>query len=103
VAALERQWLHEIGRAFGKGHVSIQFTLAQHCGIVPVARRRSPLTLILAEREDISRGIASGSSIRAIAKGLRRAVSTVSGRWRAMVAYRKLASQLTTRRNLAGA
>src|ERR1700683_1727364 len=72
------QSLHEIGRAFGKDHVSIQFMLAQHGGIAPASRRRSPLTLTLAEREDISRGIASGSSIREIAKGLRRAVSTVS-------------------------
>ena len=72
------QSLHEIGRAFGKSHVSIQFILSQHGGIVPAARRRSLLTLTLAEREDISRGIASGSSIRAIAKGLQRAVSTVS-------------------------
>jgi IS30 family transposase len=72
------QSLHEIGRAFGKDHVSVQFMLAQHGGIVPAARRRSVLTLTLAEREDISRGIACGSSIRNIAKGLQRAVSTVS-------------------------
>jgi IS30 family transposase len=72
------QSLHEIGRAFGKDHVSIQFMLSQHGGIVPAARRRSWLTLTLAEREDISRGIASGSSMREIAKGLERAVSTVS-------------------------
>src|SRR6202140_2789393 len=72
------QSLHEIGRVFGKDHVSIQFMLAQHGGIAPAARRRSPLTLTLAEREDISRGIASGSSIREITKGLQRAVSTVS-------------------------
>ena len=72
------QSLHEIGRAFGKDHVSIQFMLSQHGGIVPATRRRSLLTLTLAEREDISRGIASGSSIREIAKGLQRAVSTVS-------------------------
>ena len=72
------QSLHEIGRAFGKDHVSIQFMLSQHGGIVPAARRRSLLTLTLAEREDISRGIASGSSIRDIARGLQRAVSTVS-------------------------
>src|ERR1700738_2638235 len=32
----------------------------------------------LAEREEISRGIASGSSIREIARGLQRAASTVS-------------------------
>jgi IS30 family transposase len=72
------QSLHEIGRAFGKDHVSIQFMLSQHGGIVPAARRRSLVTLTLVEREDISRGIASGSSIREIAKGLERAVSTVS-------------------------
>jgi transposase, IS30 family len=72
------QSLHEIGRAFGKDHVSIQFMLSQHGGIVPAARRRSLLTLTLAEREDISRGIACGSSIREIAKGLQRAASTVS-------------------------
>src|SRR5258708_19409163 len=72
------QSLHEIGRVFSKDHVSIQFMLAQHGGIAPTARRRSPLTLTLAERENISRGIASGGSIREIAKGLQRAVSTVS-------------------------
>ena len=72
------QSLHEIGRVFGKDHVSIQFMLAQHGGIAPAVRRRSPLTLTLAERENISRGIACGSSIREIAKGLQRAVSTVS-------------------------
>jgi IS30 family transposase len=72
------QSLHEIGRAFGKDHVSIQFMLSQRGGIVPAARRRSLVTLTLAEREDISRGIASGSSICEIAKGLERAVSTVS-------------------------
>jgi IS30 family transposase len=72
------QSLHMIGRAFGKSHVSIQLMLSQRGGIVPAARRRSLLTLTLAEREDISRGIASGSSIRDIAKGLERAASTVS-------------------------
>src|ERR1700686_1339187 len=64
------QSLHAIGRAFGKDHVSIQFILSQHGRIVPATRRRSPLTLTLAEREDISRGIASGSSIRETVKGL---------------------------------
>src|SRR6202049_3537581 len=72
------QSLHEIGRVFGKDHVSIQFMLAQYGGIAPAVRQRSPLTLTLAEREDISRGIACGWSIREIAKGLQRAVSTVS-------------------------
>jgi IS30 family transposase len=78
-----RRWkagesLHEIGRAFGKDHGSIQFLLSQHGGIAPAVRRRSQRTLTLAEREDISRGIAAGSSIREIARGLQRAASTVS-------------------------
>jgi IS30 family transposase len=70
--------LHEIGRAFGKDHGSIQFLLAQHGGIAPAVHRRSQRTLTLAERGDISRGIASGWSIREIARGLQRAASTVS-------------------------
>jgi Helix-turn-helix domain len=78
-----RRWkagesLHEIGRAFGKDHGSIQFLLSQHGGIIPAVRRRSLRTLTLAEREDISRGIASGSSNREITRGLQRAASTVS-------------------------
>ena len=70
--------LHEIGRALGKDHVVIHFLLARHGGIAPAARQRSLRTLTPAEREDISRGIASGGSIRNIAKGLQRAASTVS-------------------------
>jgi IS30 family transposase len=70
--------LHEIGRAFGKDHGSIQFLLSKRGGIAPPVRRRSLRTLTLDEREDISRGIASGVSIREIARGLQRAASTVS-------------------------
>ena len=78
-----RRWkagesLHEIGRAFDKPHSSIRCLLLPRGGIPPAARRRSPRVLTLAEREDISRGIASGSSIRKIASGLDRAASTVS-------------------------
>jgi IS30 family transposase len=61
------QSLHEIGRAFGQGHSSIHLLLSHHGGIAPTVRRRSPQALTLTEREDISRGIASGSSIRDIA------------------------------------
>jgi IS30 family transposase len=70
--------LHEIGRAYGRTHTSIHLLLSHHGGIVPAVRRRSARTLTLTEREDISRGIASGSSIREIAAGLCRATSTVS-------------------------
>jgi IS30 family transposase len=70
--------LNAIGRALGKEHHVIHFLLARHGGIAPPVRRRCVRSLTLAEREDISRGIASGSSIRGIARGLKRAVSTVS-------------------------
>ena len=72
------QSLHEIGRAFRKAHSCIRGLLVPHGGIRPAARRRSRLALTLAEREDISRGIASGSSIRETARRLERAASTVS-------------------------
>ena len=61
--------LHEIGRVFDKDH-GFHFLLSQHGGIAPAIRRRSQRTLTLAQPEAISRGIASGSSIREIARGL---------------------------------
>ena len=72
------QSLHEIGRAFGKPHTSVRCLLLPRGGIPPATRRRSRLALTLAEREDISRGIASGSPLREIARHLDRAASTVS-------------------------
>jgi len=69
---------HEIGRAFGRPHPTIRKILLPCGGIAPAARRRSRLSLTLAEREDISRGIASDSSIREIARLLKRSASTVS-------------------------
>ena len=72
------QSLHEIGRAFGKPHSYIRCLLLPRGGIAPALRRRSRLALSRAEREDVSRGIASGSSIRKIAGHLDRAASTVS-------------------------
>ena len=72
------QSLHEIGRAFGKSHSSIRCVVSHHGGFVPAVRQRSLLALTPSEREDISRGIASGSSIREIARLLERAASTVS-------------------------
>src|ERR1700693_304711 len=67
------QSLHVIGRAFDRPHTSIHCLLSHHGGIVPPVRRRSLLVLTAVEREDISRGLACGSSIRDIAKGLERA------------------------------
>ena len=78
-----RRWkagesLHAIGRAIGKEHVVVHFLLKRHGGIAPSVRRRSPTALTVREREDISRGIASGCSMRVIAQRLSRACSTVS-------------------------
>jgi len=70
--------LHEIGRAHGKPHSSIRCLLVPRGRIALATLRRSPLALALAEREDISRGIACGSSIREIARHPDRAASTVS-------------------------
>ena len=72
------QSLNAIGRALGKDKQVIHFLLARHGGIAPAVRRRSGRALTLAEREDISRGIASGCSMRVIAQHLSRASSTVS-------------------------
>ena len=60
-----RRWkagesLHAIGRGLGKNNVVIHLLLKRHGGIAPPIRRRSPGSLTLAEREDISRGIACG-------------------------------------------
>ena len=72
------QSLQAIGRALGKDKQVIHFLLARHGGIAPPVRRRSRRALTLAEREEISRGIASGCSMRVIAQHLSRASSTVS-------------------------
>ncbi|MEM8637152.1 MAG: IS30 family transposase [Pseudomonadota bacterium] len=71
--------LNEIGRMFGiQGHSSIQKVFAATGGIRPAERKRSTRCLSLAEREEISRGLVAGRSIRSIASELGRAPSTVS-------------------------
>jgi IS30 family transposase len=70
--------LHEIGKLFDRPHTSIHTILSATGGIWPPARRRSHLTLSLAEREEISRCLAAGESIRCVAKRLKRAASTIS-------------------------
>ena len=58
--------LHAIARLFDRGHSSIQRILAETGGIRPPQRKRSRLALTLAEREEISRGVVAGRSIRRI-------------------------------------
>ncbi len=70
--------LQQIAQLFDRNHSSIQRILAETGGIQPAPRCRSCLALSLAEREEISRGLVRGQSIRSIAIGLRRAPSTIS-------------------------
>ena len=84
-----------IGRVLGRTSSAIFAHLKPHGGIRPAVRRRSRRVLSMNEREEISRGIAAGISLRSIARQLRRSPSTVSrelgrngghGRYRAAVA-----------------
>jgi IS30 family transposase len=82
-AELWKRWkagqsLNEIGRALDKDHVVVHFVLSRHGGIAPPTRRRSRRVLTLSEREDISRGIASGCAMRVITRRLHRSPSTIS-------------------------
>ncbi|MCA7933460.1 IS30 family transposase [Burkholderia cepacia] len=70
--------LHQIAQLFDRYHSSIQRILARTGGIQPAPRHRSKLTLTLAEREEISRAVVAGQSIRSIAARLGRAPSTIS-------------------------
>jgi IS30 family transposase len=80
---LWRRWkagesLSEIGRALGRQPGSIHGVIEANGGYVPAPRRRSARVLSLAEREEISRGLAEGVSLRTIARRSRRAASTIS-------------------------
>ncbi len=70
--------LNAIARHFGRSHSSIQGILSRTGGIRPPQRQRSQRALTLAEREEISRGVVAGLSLRSIAALLGRAPSTVS-------------------------
>ncbi|WP_079186565.1 IS30 family transposase [Streptomyces sp. CB01580] len=74
----EGQSLSEIGRALGKVPGSIHGVVKSNGGFVPAERKRADGALTLAEREEISRGLARDESLRTIAGRLGRASSTVS-------------------------
>ena len=85
------QSMNEIAHAFGKERGSIHCVLKSTGGFKPSTRRRSRLALSLSEREEISRGLAEGQSMRAIASSIQRAPSTVSrevGRHQGRARYR---------------
>ena len=70
--------LNSIARHFDRHHSAIQGILSRTGGIRPPERRRCGLTLSLCDREEISRGVVAGQSLRSIAASLGRAPSTVS-------------------------
>ncbi len=70
--------LHAIARCFDRHHSSVRGIIVRSGGIRPRRRRRSCWALTLSEREEISRGIVSGRTIRSMAAALGRAPSTVS-------------------------
>ena len=70
--------LEKIAQLFDRHHPSIERILAETGGIRPSPRRRSRLVLTLAEREEISRAVVVGHTIRSIASLLGRAPSTIS-------------------------
>jgi IS30 family transposase len=70
--------LREIAQLFNRHHSSVRGIFKRFGGMRPPTRRRSARSLTLAEREEISRGIAARLSLRSIALRLGRAPSTVS-------------------------
>jgi len=74
----EGESLNSIARLFDRHHSAIQGILSRTGGIRPPQRTRSQRALTLAEREEISRGVVAGLSLRSIAALLGRAPSTVS-------------------------
>jgi IS30 family transposase len=79
-------WIHwrrgqttvQIGELLGHLPCTVQQYLVRHGGIAPRPRRRSRRALSLAERVELSRGVAAQESLRAIARRLGRAPSSLS-------------------------
>lgn len=67
-----------IGRTVRKPPATVFSYLRYHGGIKPRPRTPRSTALTLEEREEISRGVAAGSSLRAIAEQLCRSPSTIS-------------------------
>ncbi|MBL0428542.1 helix-turn-helix domain-containing protein [Ramlibacter alkalitolerans] len=82
-AEMWRRWkngesLRAIGAAIGRDSGTIHWHIKQRGGISPPARVRSQRHLTLAEREEISRGLVAGRSLRSISSDLGRPASTIS-------------------------
>jgi IS30 family transposase len=90
------QSLREIGKAISRDSGTVHWHIKLRGGIAPPARVRSQRHLTLPEREEISRGLVAGRSLRSIARDLERPVSTISREVRrngGAQAYRAAASE----------
>jgi IS30 family transposase len=82
-AELWKRWragqsLSDIGRALQKAAASVYAQVVANGGFSPPERTRSDRSLSIAEREEISRGLGRGESLRSIAGRIGRQPSTVS-------------------------
>jgi IS30 family transposase len=82
-AEVWRRWrrgeqIDDIAKALKRAGHSVARELDYTGGMAPRARRRSERALSLREREEISRGLGAGESIRSIARRLERAASSIS-------------------------
>lgn len=78
-----RRWregarVYHIAQELARANPVIKCLVVRTGGIPPATRRRAAQALSAREREEISRGLAVGQSIRRIASGLGRAPSTIS-------------------------
>jgi IS30 family transposase len=69
---------HQIAQRLGRSASGVQYVIAQRGGVAPKEPRGCGRYLSLVEREEISRGLKAGDSLRTIAGQLGRPVSTVS-------------------------
>ncbi len=92
--------LSDIARALGRKPGTVHGFLTDHGGIAPAPRRRGSRGLSLEQREAISRGLASGASLRTLARSLERAPSTISREVRrngGAMRYRATDAQISAR------
>ena len=105
----ERIWdMHQAGipvkriaRTMGRQNVSLRVLISRSGGIRPRARVINERHLSLVEREEISRGLAAGLSLRSIASELGRAPSTICRELNAnggLQRYRALTAERAARR-----
>lgn len=72
------QSVADIAGALKRPVTTLQSAILKRGGVAPAARHRCARVLSLAEREEISRGLCAGVSMRQIARSLGRAASSVS-------------------------